>query len=395
MSDPVIVCPHCKREIPLTEAISHQIRAQLRKEYDEETDKKLKLERERIENEVRRQTEQTVEVEVRDLREQVEEQKKKLVKAEAFELELRKKSRELEESKRAFELEMTRKLDEERQGIRDEAAKKFADEHKFKDLEKEKQISDLRQQIDELKRKAEQGSQQLQGEVLELELEALLKANFPHDQIEPVPKGVRGADVVQRVYNESGQPCGSIIWESKRTKAWSDGWIPKLKEDQRDVKADIAAIVSAVLPKEVSTIACLSGVWVTNDASVLGLTIALRMCLIQVAMAKTASVGKQEKMELLFGYLCGPEFRQKVEGIVEAFVSMKKDLDQEKRAMAKIWSRREKQIEQVVSNTARMYGEMQGIIGASLPEIKSLELKAEDSGEETGELIEDRSNAHP
>ena len=300
MSDQVIVCPHCKREIPLTEAISHQIRAQLRKEYDEETEKKLKLEREKIKNEVRTEAEQKVEVEIKDLREQVEGQKKKIQEAQKAELDLRRKSRELEESKATLELELTRRLDEERQGILDEAAKKFAEEHKLKDLEKEKQISDLRQQIDELKRKAEQGSQQMQGEVLELELENILKTNFPHDQIEPVPKGVRGADVVQRVCNELGQQCGSIIWESKRAKAWSEGWISKLKEDQRDAKADIAAIVSTVLPKDVSNMTCIKGVWVTNYASLIGLTVALRMCLTQVATARAASVGKQEKMELLF-----------------------------------------------------------------------------------------------
>ena len=243
-------------------------------------------------------------------------------------------------------------------------------------------MESMRKQIEELRRKAEQGSQQLQGEVQELELEEILRAAFPFDSIEPVPKGIRGADVLQKVHNQSGHFCGTILWESKQTKAWSDAWIAKLKDDQREVKAEIAVILTTTLPKGVDAFNQVDGVWITNYKSLMGLTTALRINLIQLSNTKLASVGKGEKMEALYNYLSGVEFRQRIEAIVEAFSTMKQDLDQEKRAMTKIWAKREKQIERVVTSTAGMYGDIQGIVGASLPELKGLELRALTEGEE-------------
>jgi hypothetical protein len=407
MVDQVIICPHCHREIPLNEAISHQIREQLRKEFNSEVKKKeeelaekeqalsqkvealeedfaqkIKIEKTKLEEEAKRKAEQSVAIELEDLKAQVTEKEGKLQEAKTKELQLRKERRELEEKRQTLELEMTRRLDEEREKIKEETLKIFSEEHRLKDLEKEKKINDMLIQIEDLKRKAEQGSQQLQGEVLELELEEMLKTNFPLDNLEPVGKGKRGADILQRVHNQSGQYCGTIIWESKRTKGWSDGWIDKLKEDQREAKAEIAVLVTTALPKEVNNFTQINGIWVTNFPLAICLAGPLRITLIQVANAKLSEVGKYEKMEVLYSYLSGPEFRQKVEAIVEAFNLMRKDLDHEKRTMNKIWSKREKQIERVVYNISGMFGAMQGIIGASLPEIKSLELKAliEDTG---------------
>lgn len=412
MAEQVIICPYCKREIPLTEAISHQIREELRKEFEveakkkeedlakkekalsvkeeeiersktmieEEVSKKVKLERETIEREARKKTEEEIAVELKDLRVQIEEKGKKLQEAQKLELDLRKQRRELEQSKKNFELEMARKLDEEREKIKEDTSKRLMEEYHLRDLEKQKQINDMKRQIEDLKRKAEQGSQQAQGEVLELELEDILKANFPIDHIEPVPKGIKGADILQKVHNQSGQYCGTIIWESKRTKTWSDSWITKLKDDQIEAKAEIAALMTTTMPKDISNFAYINAVWVTNYSSMISLTTALRINLIQIATTKMATVGKHEKMEVLYNYLSGPEFKQKVEAIIEAFSSMKKDLDQEKRAMNRIWSKREKQIERVIQNTVGMYGDVQGIIGASLPQIESLELKALTAG---------------
>ncbi|MBU3911351.1 MAG: DUF2130 domain-containing protein, partial [Candidatus Omnitrophica bacterium] len=167
-----------------------------------------------------------------------------------------------------------------------------------------------------------------------------------------------------------------IIWESKRTKGWSDGWIDKLKDDQREIKADIAVLMSIVLPKEINGFTQFKGVWVTSYPLAIAVAGALRVNLIEVASAKQAAVGKAEKMEAIYNYLSGTEFKQKVEAIVEAFVTMNTDLAKEKIAMEKLWSKREQQIKKVITSTARMYGDMQGIIGASLPEIESLELKA-------------------
>jgi hypothetical protein len=401
MADQVIICPYCHREIPLTEAISHRIREELRKEFEaeagrrqeelarkeemllkkekqiqEEVLRQVGLERARIEEEAKKKAEEKILLDMKDLKEQLNEKDKRLEEARKAELELRKQRRELEERQKSIELELSRRLDEEREKIRSEAVKAISEEHRLKDLEKDKKISDMLQQIEDLKRRAEQGPGQLKGEVLEIELEDLLRAEFPFDQIEPVAKGKRGADILQKVHNASGQYCGTIIWETKRTKGWNDGWIDKLKEDQREAKAEIAVIVTTALPKEVSNFALIDGVWVAEYPLAVCLSMALRMNLIQVAHEKRAAVGKQEKMEALYGYLSGPEFSQKVEAVVKAFLSMKQDLESEKVAMNKIWAKREKQIERVVTNISQLYGDMQGIIGSSLPEIKSLELKS-------------------
>jgi hypothetical protein len=406
MAEQVIICPKCKTTIPLSEAIAQQIKDELLKEIDGEVKKKekefikkeqefvekvkqledsrkalehefaqkIKLEIEKAEKEAKQKAQNAVSIELKDLSEQLKEKENKLQEAQEIELKLRKERRNLEESKKTFELEMNRKLDEERGQIREEALKTILDEHRLKDLEKEKQISDMRKQIDELKRKAEQGSQQTQGEVLELAVEDILKSNFPHDSVEPIPKGIKGADIVQKVHTPSGQYCVMIMWETKRTKAWSDSWISKLKDDQRELKAEIAAIMTTTLPKDVNNFAYINGVWVTNYSSAIGLATALRLNLIQIAATRISAIGKHGKMEVIYNYLTGQEFRQRVEAIVEAFVSMKRDLDQKKRAMNRVWSKREKQIERVINNTTGMYGDMQGIIGASLPEIKSLQL---------------------
>ncbi len=277
-----------------------------------------------------------------------------------------------------MELEVTRKLDEERQKILEKATGKFEEEHRLKDAEKDKKLNDMKKQIDELKRKSEQGSQQTQGEVLELDLENILKKSFTHDNIEPVPKGIKGADVLHKVHSPSGQFCGTIVWETKRTKAWSDKWIAKIKEDQRRVKGEIAVILTTVLPKDVRSFAHINGIWVTDYSSMVGLATAIRMGLIEVANTKQAAVGKKGKMEVVYNYLSGSDFKQKVEAIAEAYKDMKDDLEKEKNAYTKHWAKREKQLELISANTALMYGDIHGIIGKSLPEIKLLEIESEE-----------------
>ena len=229
---------------------------------------------------------------------------------------------------------------------------------------------------EELKQKAEQGSQQLQGEVQELELENLLRAKFPFDSIEPVAKGEFGGDAVQRVMSSSGQTCGSILWESKRTKNWSDGWLVKLREDQRSAKAEIAVIVSHALPKDLDSFDIVDGVWITHPRAALPVATVLRNTLLQVNMARQVSEGQQTKTEMVYQYLTGPRFRQRVEAIVEAFSSMQEDLDKERKVIIKQWAKREEQIERVMNSTVGMYGDLQGIAGKSLQEIEGLELKA-------------------
>jgi hypothetical protein len=412
MAEQTIICPFCKKEIPLTQAITQKIEADLRKHLEDDFNKrnsellsreqtlstkeqalakstqeinkkiedevlrKLVLEREIISKEAKKKAEAEISLQIHALQEDLEFKDKKLQETQQNELMLRKQKGDLEAREKNVDLEVARKIDSEREGIYSEASRKVSEEYQLKDKDKDNKIAGLLTQIEALKRKAEQGSQQAQGEVLEVELEQMLKLTFPYDIIEPVPKGIKGADVMQKVNNTMGQYCGNIIWESKRTKAWSDGWIDKLKDDQREVKADIAVLMSIALPKEINGFSQVKGVWVTSFHLAMGLALALRANLIEVAGAKQSIVGKNEKMESIYNYLSGTEFKQKVEAIVEAFATMHSDLTKEKAAMEQLWGKREQQIKKVMLNTARMYGDMQGIIGASLPEIKSLELKA-------------------
>lgn len=381
MAEQFITCPHCHKKIQLTEAFTHQIEEKLRKEFDaqvkekeKEFEDKYEKDRAKLEKQARKRAEEAVSTEMDDLKEALKEKTKQAEEAQKQELNLRKRQRELVEKERNVDLEVDRKLEKERKKIWDDAAAKALEDHHMKDREKDLELAGFKKQVEELQRKLEQGSVQTHGEVQELELEEVLRMSFRHDEVEPVPKGAKGADVLQRVHNRAGQYCGTIIWESKRHKSWSETWIEKLKNDQREAKAEIAVLVSSTLPKGLNRFGDIDRVWVTDFQSAIGLATVLRTGLIQVAQARSALVGKSEKMDLIYNYLSGPEFRQRVEAIVESFVSMKEDLDAEKRATEKIWSKREKQIQGVIQNTARMYGDLQGIIGASLPEIKVLEL---------------------
>lgn len=321
-------------------------------------------------------------LEISDLKEQILEKDKKLKESQNVELDLRKRRRVLEEKEQTLELEVARKLDSERQKIVNHALADYGEKHRLKDAEKEKQMAGMRKQIDELKRKAEQGSQQIQGEVLELQIEEMLKQEFPFDNIEPVPKGIKGADAMQVVKAQSGKVCGKVLWESKRTKNWSDGWIQKAKDDQREAKAHLVVIVSETLPEGVSQFSQINGIWVVSIPLALDLSRALRFMLLEVAREKSFQDGKTEKMEILYNYLTGPEFRNRLEAILEGFIILKKDLDSEKRAMEKIWSKREKQIDKVIKSIGGMHGDLEGIAGPSLPVVKMLELNSQDSTEE-------------
>lgn len=377
MTERTVICPKCGNKIELTEAFTKQVSKEVEERVREEFGQKYRKAVKDAEEKVKKQAEDELNLKLKDLQEQLDTKSERLKEAEEKELALLKRQRDLEDRERAFKLEMERKLSEERQKIWDDAAVKLAEANQLKDAERDKREADLRKQIDELKRKAEQGSQQSQGEILEVELENLLKEQFRYDDIVPVPKGVRGADVIQRVKMQNGKECGTIIWESKRTKSWSDGWVQKLKDDQRDVKANIAVIVSIVLPKDMTVIGNVEGVWIVDFHAAVGLAAVLRSAMIDLAQAQAAAEGKNEKMEMMYAYLSGQEFRQRIEAIVESFSAMKEDLDSEKRAMEKIWSKREKQIERVLLNTSRLYGELQGIIGQSLQPISNLELPFE------------------
>jgi len=312
-------------------------------------------------------------------------QRDKALKAEQAELTLRQEKAALEDRARNLDLEVARKLDAEKQAFETDLRKALAEQQDLKLKEKEKQINDLRQALEDAKRRSELGSQELQGEVLELDIQALLERQFPADRIEPVPKGMRGADIIQRVRNERLEDCGAVIWETKNTKLWQPAWLDKLKQDQRTVGAAAAVLVSVALPDGIEGFGRIDGIWVASLKTWPPLAVALREQLIQVAQARAAFAGKSEKMELLYQYLAGDEFRQRVEAIVEAFEAMQGQIQRERRAMEKQWAEREKQLQRVIGSTAGMYGALQGIVGSGLAAIPALEL-------DDGKLLEDRSN---
>jgi hypothetical protein len=367
MPEQSIRCPKCGHEIPLTEAFTHQIEERLRqqfavngqqkeKEYaaalkakEQELQVTLIAEKNRLSSQAKSQAEETVAVQLKDLQQQVVEKAQKLADAQKQELDLRKK-------------------------IWDQANTKAAEETQLKFREKELQLEQMRKQITELKQKAEQGPQERQGEVQELELEDLLRTQFVFDVIEPVKKGERGADILQKVQNRLGQSCGGILWESKRAKNWKDEWVSKLKDDQRNAHADVAVIATSALPDGIRNFGQKDGVWVVEFHLAMHLGVALRETLIQVANARESLAGMNEKKDILYNYLSSPQFRQRIDAIVEAFTTMKVDLNKERTAMERQWAKREKQIGQVVNNTAGMYGDLQGIIGNTLPTVKTLEL---------------------
>ena len=311
----------------------------------------------------------------------------KLAEAQKAQAELIKKQRELDDAKRELELTVETRVQEGLFATRDQARKEVEEAMKLKVMEKEQTITSMQKQIEDLKRRAEQGSQQLQGEVQELELESLLRVKFPLDSIEPVPKGEHGGDALQKVVDTMGRSCGTILWESKRTKNWADGWLGKLRDDQRAAKAEISVLVSQVLPKDVEPFGMVDGVWVTHPKSAIPVAMVLRNTLIELAAARQVVDGQQTKTEMVYHYLTGPRFKQRVEGIVEAFSSMKEDLDKEKKAIMKQWAKREEQIDRVMQGTVGMYGDLQGIAGKTLQEIEGLEMRALDGSSIIGQTV--------
>ncbi|MGJ8725282.1 MAG: DUF2130 domain-containing protein [Roseibacillus sp.] len=329
-----------------------------------------------------------LQVQLKELQESAAEKDASLKALRDQELELRKKQRELAKEKEEAELAMQRKLDTEREAISKEVTEKLGEQHRLKELEKDQMIRSLKTSVEDMKRKAEQGSMESQGEALEIDLEEQLRQSFPHDEITPVSKGVRGADIVQNVRTPLSQDCGIILWETKNTKTWSDAWLTKFKDDMQEKRAVLGILVSVALPASIKRFGRIDGVWVSDPASALSLVLALREQLLVVNREQLASVGKNEKMEMLYQYLAGTQFQQKITGIVEAFEAMQLQIIREKRAMEKQWKEREKQIERVVKNTVGLYGDMQGIIGGQIPSIPALELDDENASDDPTLLLE-------
>lgn len=317
------------------------------------------------------------ELERKALDEDLARKEEKLRQFREQEIALRRQKQQLEEAQQNLQLDMQRKLDEERARLAEQIAHKEAERFQLIEAEYKKKIEDAQRANDDLRRKLDQGSQQLQGEVLELELEQCLASSFLHDEIDEVKKGQRGADVIQTVRTPAGQVCGRIIWEAKRAEHWSDKWLQKLKDDQQEAKADLAVLVTTALPKgENSTFARHGDVWVVAPHLMKPLAETLRVILLESHKLKLVNSGRAEKMELLYNYLASPQFAQRVRTVLESFAQMKGDLDAEKRAMQRIWSKREVQIERVTASMSGVVGELQAIAHDALPQLDVIDALA-------------------
>lgn len=414
-TDITITCPKCGAGIPLTEAVSHRLREQMGAEFDkerqtlnavlaeretklaaersalqrrqkalqEEVNRQVEAERLKLRADATRQAEEKLGMELRDLQAQVAGQRTKLKAAQDAELALRNEQRELEEAKSNLELEVARKLDAERRKIAAEASQRATEAERLKLADKEKIISDLQREIQNLKQKAEQGSMQLQGESFELTLEAELSEAFRYDDVVEVKKGERGADINQRVRTNAGLDCGSILWEAKRAKNWSSQWPEKLREDQSAAGAELAVIVTTCPPPEVRGMGPLDGVWVCEPSLATPLAAALRQGLISTANQRLQDTDRSSKMAALYDHLCSTGFRQHIQAVVESFLALQEQLAAEQRALTKQWKEREKQLQRAIQHLAELYGGIQGIAGReALPEIAPLQLTAATTGPE-------------
>lgn len=344
-----------------------------------ELKKNAELEKEKLAFELKKKAEDELSSKMKVLQEDQQKKQEDIMKLKSKEIEMMQKIQAYGEKEAEMQLELQKQILLATQSKEEEIQKREAEKNELKFKEYQKQLDDQKKLIEEMKRKSEQGSMQLQGEVQELALEELLANSFPFDQIQEVGKGQRGADCVQIVRNEFGKESGKIIFESKRTKSFSQEWIDKLKADQRTEGAEIAVLVTQVLPKEMDQFGVHKGVWICNFTEVKSLIQALRDGLIKVNQALASQENKGDKMSMLYQFLTGPEFKGQIEAIVEGFTSMKTALDKEKRAMQKIWKEREKQIDKVVFNTIDMYGSVKGIAGSQIGAIEGLEL---DDGED-------------
>ncbi len=378
-----IICPHCHQHIPLTQALTQQIAGTYQARIDElnklrEDDKskytqwaKIRIEEERVkaiketESQVRQKITDELQLQIKNTKNESEELKKQKAEMQNQVLELHKTVRALQDAGKEKELELTKRFQDEQEKFRTQEQQRAKEAVQLQLLEKEKKINDVMKMNEELKRKLEQGSQQTQGEMLELALESFLKREFPFDSIKPVPKGVSGADLVQEVYTRTGQLCGTILWETKRTKSWSNQWIGKLKADQRNVKSELAVIISEMIPEGLTHFGCIDGVWIGKFDFVSGIAYALRAQLIEIAQVRSAQQGKNGKTEELFEYITSTAFRQRIEAIVEAFTGMQGEIEKEKRWFTQKWAREEKNIRSVIDMTIGMKGELQSITGAT------------------------------
>lgn len=429
MSESKINCPNCGEPIDVDQVFAHQAEERLRKEYqakaheqatqlakqrealekdvaklnelkaseNERLQKKLTQEREALQKELleklqadkKKEAEKLREeyqLEMKSLAEENEKRKKENQLLKEKEIEMLQLRKQLEEQKESMDLELKKKLLEKEVQIAAEVRKKENEKTELKYKEYEKQLNDQKKLIEEMQRKAEQGSMQMQGEVMELAIEEFLQSNYPLDTIDEVKKGARGADCIQIVNTRARVNCGKIYYESKRTKDFQPSWIEKFRADMREKNADIGVLVTEALPKGVERMTNVDGVWVCTFDEFKSLSLVLRESVIRVSGALATQENKGDKMSLLYDFLTSNEFKLQIEGMIEGFTAMKTDLDSEKRAMARIWKTREKQLEKVLLNTTNMFGSIKGIAGNAIGNIDALELGGDSKALEEPEV---------
>jgi hypothetical protein len=423
MAEPMIICPHCNGEIELTESLTAPLLEATKRQYEallaqnnleiatreqsvREREEKVRKSQSELDQQMEGIRAERVKIaadevdkarrivgteldqreqEVSELQAVLKQRDRKLAEAQRAQAELMRRQRGLEDAKREFDLSVERKV---RTSLADEREKAKSDvqaEMNVQVREREEQIASMQRQIEDLRRKSQQGSQQLQGEAQELEIETQLRAKFPYDAIEPVPKGRFGGDILHSIMGPTNQHCGTILWECKRTKNWSDAWLAKLRDDQRRAEADIAVVVTSTLPRGTNTFDYIDGVWVAATRFAIPVSIALRQSLIQIAAIRQSREGQDIKTELVYQYLTSSRFRQRMEAIVERLSDMQSDLDRERRAITKLWAKREAQIRGAIDATAGIYGDLQGIAGKALTEIEGLGLPLLELSDAAGE----------
>jgi hypothetical protein len=383
-TEEIITCPHCGRSFAIEQGITGQViekykdayRATLQESSQEiegrlakENAERMKKLKEETESKLRKEFDE----ERQSLKEDIKDKDAKIKTFRKNELELLREQKKLEEDKKNFELEKERELREAKKAIEKKVALAEAEKFELKEAEYKKKLEDALKANTDLARKLEQGSQQLQGEVLEQALEKILRESFIYDDISEIAKGVRGADVLQCVCTKSGQICGTIIWEAKRTRSWSDRWIQKVKDDCVSNNADIAVIVSTNLPKDCRELFTIrEGVWLCSEKIVRPVAETLREILIQTSNLKIQSEGSSRKADLIYSYLASSQFAQNLRAVFQSFVDMETDLNREKRAMYKNWKKRELQLERVAVSMTNMVEQIQSIAQNSLPELDNI-----------------------
>jgi hypothetical protein len=408
-----IKCPNCGTSIDVNDILKHQLEDTIRQEFQQkanlqakelaakneeletakaEFEAKKKQENELFADRLEKETNAAKKEITAKLKAKLEEESKdrltemekelaekstKLRDLSKMEGEIAKLQREKLEMKDAIEAAAQKQLNETLTVEREKIRKQEDDKNELKFKELQKQLEEQKKLTEEMKRKQEQGSMQLQGEVMELAIEEWLASNFPLDTIDEIKKGANGADCLQIVNTRELQNCGSIYYESKRTKAFQPAWIEKFKNDIRVKKANLGVLVTEVLPSGMDRMGLKDGIWICTYEEFKGLSGVLRQSLIQIGQVMQSQVNKGDKMAMLYDFLTSNEFHLQMEGIVEGFTQMQTDLNAEKRSMQRIWSQREKQIDKVIANAINMYGSIRGIAGNAVQTIKALELDNE------------------